>query len=191
MIRQRIAEAKTELSQAGRDDAYTTALIRERIGKLAGTAAIVRVGAPGRADLMAASMRSFKSSCSARAAFAEGVVPGGGKALLLCAQALETVETSSESAPGFRDLARALTEPMRVIAMNAGFEASPIVDRARRDPQVFDVVRRTWVDPWEGGIVDPLTVTQTALETSVSAVTSALAADVLVHRKNAPTAVEP
>jgi chaperonin GroEL (HSP60 family) len=80
---------------------------------------------------------------------------------------------------------------MRVIAVNAGFEASPIVDRARRDPHVFDVVRRTWVDPWAGGIVDPLTVTQAALETSVSAVTSALAADVLVHRKNAPTAVEP
>jgi chaperonin GroEL len=191
MIRQRIAEAKTELTHAGSDDAYTSALIRERIGKLAGTAAIVRVGAPGRAEQEDLKLRIEAAIRSARAAFAEGVVPGGGKALLLCAQALEAVETSGEAAPGFRALARALTEPMRVIAVNAGFEASPIVDRARRDPQVFDVVRRTWVDPWEGGIVDPLTVMQAALETSVSAVTSALAADVLVHRKNAATAVGP
>ena len=191
MIRQRIAEAKTELRHAGTDDAYTTALIRERIGKLAGTAAIVRVGAPGRAEQEDLKLRIEAAITSARAAFAEGVVPGGGKALLCCAQALETVETSGEAAPGLRALARALTEPMRVIAVNAGFEASPILDRARRDPHVFDVVRRTWVDPWEGGMVDPLTVTQTALETSVSAVTSALTADVLVHRKNAPTAVEP
>ena len=189
--RQRIAEAKTELRHADTHDDYTTALIRERIGKLAGTAAVVRVGAPNRAEQEDLKLRIEAAIKSARSASAEGVVPGGGKALLSCAQALETAETSGDAATGFRALARALTEPMRVIVVNAGFEASLILDRARRDPHVFDLVRQTWVDPWEGGIVDPLTVTQTALETSVSAVMTALTADVLVHRKNAPTAVEP
>jgi chaperonin GroEL len=190
-VRQRIASAKTELSTTDPHDEYVTALIRERIGKLAGTAAVVRIGGPTRAQQEDSKLRVRAAITSARAAFAEGVVPGGGKALLQCARALEDVEASTETMVGVRALARALAEPMRVIAANAGIEASPIVDRARREPFVFDVVRRTWVDPWESGIVDPLKVTQAALETSVSAVATALTADVLIHRKEAPIASDP
>jgi chaperonin GroEL len=121
----------------------------------------------------------------------EGVVPGGGKALLSCVRALDACEISGDEALGVRALARALASPMRAILSNAGLEPSPIVDRALRDDQVYDVVRQSWVDPWTAGIVDPLTVTLTALETSVSAITTALTADVLIHRKDAPTAVQP
>jgi chaperonin GroEL len=190
-VRDRIAEAKTELRQTDPQDEYTTALIRERIGKLAGTAAVVRVGAPGRAEQEYLKRRIQAAIASLRWALAEGVVPGGGKALLTCAQAMETAEPPDDQAPGVRALARALADPMRVIAMNAGFDASPILDRARGNRCVFDVVRRKWVDPWEGGIVDPLTVTLTALETSVSAVGSMFSAEVLVHRKDAPAVAGP
>jgi chaperonin GroEL len=191
LIRERIAEAKTELRHADPHDEYTTALIRERIGKLAGTAAVVRVGAPGRAEQEYLKLRIQSAIKSLRSALAEGVVPGGGKALLECARVMDTVEPNDDAVPGVRALARALTEPMRVIAMNAGFDASPILDRAGRDRRVFDVVCRRWVDPREGGIVDPLTVTQTALETSVSAMSSLFSAEVLVHRKNAPAVAGP
>jgi chaperonin GroEL len=128
---------------------------------------------------------------SARGALADGVVPGGGKALLSCAQVLETLEGRRTGAAAARALADALVEPMRTIAVNAGFEASLILDRARRDAHVFDVVRRAWVDPWQAGLLDPLPVVQVALETSVSAVLTAIAVDVLVHRKKAPTASAP
>jgi chaperonin GroEL len=128
---------------------------------------------------------------SARSALVDGVVPGGGKALLSCAIAVEAIDLSGEAADGARALAHALTEPMRVILANAGLEPSPILERARREPLVYDVLRQSWVDPWKGGIIDPWMVTQTALETSASAVMTALSADVLIHRKDAPTAVKP
>jgi chaperonin GroEL len=187
-IRQRIAEAKAEINPL-EDDAYTTNLIRERIGKLAGTAAIVRVGATTRAEQEDLKLRVEAAVRSARAALSDGVVPGGGAAFLACAAALDALEVSGEEAVGVNALTQALAEPMRAIATNAGFEAAPIVERARCERQVFDVVRQVWVDPWT--IVDPLTVVLTALETSVSMVATALTADVLVRRKNPPRAVEP
>jgi chaperonin GroEL len=191
VIRQRIASAKVELSHSDPGDDYTTALIRERIGKLAGTTAIVRVGAPGRAEQAELKQRIEAAVRSARSAFLEGVVPGGGKALLSCAEALDTVDVNGDGKAGFRALSRALTEPLRVIVTNAGLEVGLILDRTRRGPRVFDVVRQSWVDPWEDGLLDPLAVTQAALESSVSAVVTALAAEVLIHRKNAPIAERP
>ena len=85
----------------------------------------------------------------------------------------------------------AAAEPMRAIVANAGLQPAPIVQRARCERQVYDVVRREWVDLWTGGIVDPLPVAVAALETSVSAIATALTSDVLIHRANAPMAVEP
>ena len=80
---------------------------------------------------------------------------------------------------------------MRVIVANAGLEVGPVLERARSDRRVYDVLRREWVDPWSGGILDPLTVTRTALESSVSTVMTALTADVLIRRTWPPRAVEP
>jgi chaperonin GroEL len=191
IIRQRIAQAKVELSQVGTDDEYTSNLIRERIGKLAGTAAVIRVGSASRAEQEDVKLRIEAAIKSARSALIDGVVPGGGKALLACASALDALEIGGDAALGVRALAEALTEPMRAIVANAGLEPAPILDRAHRDRDVYDVVQQAWVDPWSGGIVDPLSVTLTALETSVSAVMTALTADVLIHRKDAPTSVRP
>jgi chaperonin GroEL len=189
-IRQRIAAAKAELNPAG-DDAYTTNLIRERIGKLAGTAAIIRVGAPSHAEQEALKLRIEAGVRSARWALSDGVVPGGGAALLACVPALESLELSGDEAVGVKTLAHALGEPMRVIVANAGLEVPPILEQARCDRRVYDVLRQAWVDPWSGGILDPLTVTRTALEAGVSTVMTALTADVLIRRTQPPRAVEP
>jgi len=191
-IRQRIAEVKAELGAVG-DDEYTARLIRERIGKLAGTAAIVRVGAPSHAEQEQLKLCIEAAVRSARSALSDGVVPGGGTALLACAPALchRLADLGDDEAFGVRALVQALAEPMRVILANAGLEAAPIVADAQCERRVFDVVHRAWVEPWSGGIVDPLTVVSTALETSVSTVTTALTADVLIHRANPPMALEP
>jgi chaperonin GroEL len=186
-IRERIAEVRAELARIPKADVFATAKVQERIGKLAGTSAIVRVGAPTVAEQAELKLRVEAAIRSARAALAHGVVPGGGAALLRCMPALETLEPDL----GARALASALVEPMRAIARNAGFEADVVVQRARGGHAVFDVVSRSWVDPWAQGLIDPLEVVRTALEVSVSSAAVALTTEVLVHRKDAPGTVEP
>jgi chaperonin GroEL len=192
-IRQRISEAKAELACVDAGDAYTARLIRERIGKLAGTTAIVRVGAPGHAEQEELKLRVEAAIRSARSALSDGVVPGGGSAFLACVPLLcrSVSDFEQDEAFGVEALASALGEPMRAIVSNAGFEASPIVARAHCERLVFDAVQGRWVDPWSGGILDPLNVVLAALETSVSTVATALTAEVLIHRANPPMSVEP
>jgi chaperonin GroEL len=196
-IRQRLTEVRAELHAVDKDDVYTTAKIQERIGKLAGTAVTIHVGAATKAEQQDLKLRIEAAVRSARAAVQEGVVPGGGAAMLACIPALEALQLSGDEAVGVAALAHALAEPMRVIARNAGLEAGPIVDHARRlglqrdGLQVFDVVRQAWVDPWSAGLVDPLSVALAALETSLSMARLALSAEVLVRRKNPPRAVNP
>ncbi|HEY1294817.1 MAG TPA: chaperonin GroEL, partial [Chloroflexota bacterium] len=168
-IRQRIAEARTELNGTQKSDVFTTTKIQERIGKLAGTSAIVRVGAPTIAEQAESKLRIEAAIRSARAALEEGVVAGGGGALLACVPTLLRLDVEPDEGVGVRALAQSLAEPMRSILSNAGFDAGPIVEQARGHARVYDVLRREWVDPWISGLVDPLSVVRTALETSVSA----------------------
>lgn len=193
-IRQRIGEAKNELKAVGDDD-YVRDKIKERIGKLAGAAAVIRVGAPTKVDRDELKFRIEAAVTSARSALQEGVVPGGGAAFLTCAPALEALalEARADEAVGIKALAEALAEPMRAIVENAGFDPSPIVHEARRRGPgwTFDVVRGEWVEARAGGLVDPLPVTLTALEASVSSATMALTTDVLVRHRKPSTAVNP
>jgi chaperonin GroEL len=191
-IRQRIAEARAELGTID-DDPYTSEKIKERIGKLAGTAALIRVGAPSKSEQEELKFRIEAAVRSARSALQDGVVPGGGAALLACIPALEALEVSGDELFGIKALVHALAEPMRAILGNAGLEVAPIVHEAldRGPGAVFDVLRREWVDPWRSGIVDPLAVALAALETSVSTAALALTSEVLVRRKNPPLSTTP
>jgi chaperonin GroEL len=190
-IRQRIAQARAELGSTPGTDQFTTSKIRERIGKLAGMTAIVRVGAPSTSEQSELKLRVEAAVRSARSALRDGVVAGGGAALLACRPALEAVSASGDQAVGLRALARALAAPMRVILANAGLEPDPVVARAAGSHQVYDVLRRRWVDPFADGLVDPLAVQLAALEASVSAAVQALTTEVLIHRQDAPTVVNP
>jgi chaperonin GroEL len=190
-IRERIAEVRAELAQISKADVFATSKVQERIGKLAGTSVIVRVGAPTAAAQTELKVRVEAAIRSARAALAHGVVPGGGAALMWCIPALDSMEADADERVGVQALANALAEPMRAIARNAGFEAEPIVCRARGGQQVFDVLERSWVDPWDRGLTDPLEVVRTALQVSVSSAAVALSTEVLIHRPDAPVSVEP
>ncbi len=184
-IRQRIREARAELSAA--DDDYTRGKLRERIGKLAGAVALLRVGAPIKREQEALKQRLEAAATTARLALAEGVVPGGGAALVWCAEALAqpAVALPSDEAMGVRALRMALVAPMAAIAGNAGLEPGPILCEAQRRGAgwTFDVVRCQWVQARTSGLVDPLAVIRAALEMSTSAAKLALTAEVLVRRK--------
>jgi chaperonin GroEL len=194
-IRRRVADARAELRTADQDDQHMLKRIRERIGKLSGTAAVILAGAPTSPERDELKLRIEAAVATARAAVEDGVVAGGGAALLACAPAVERAAELLEldEASGARALARALAEPMRAIADNAGLEPSHVLHEARcRGPErTFDVLREEWVDAWEAGLLDPLGVTRHALETGVSAAATALTADVLIHRKKPPTATKP
>src|SRR5439155_21708184 len=163
-IRQRISVARAELRAVPRDDVFTMTKIHERIGKLAGTAVTIHVGAPSKAEQQDLKLRIEAAVRSARSAVDEGVVPGGGAALLACVPALQAMEIGGDEAVGVAALVQALAEPLRTILRNAGLDAAPIVDHALHSGRehdglrVFDVLRREWVDPWGAGLVDPLSV---------------------------------
>lgn len=185
-IRRRIGEAKAELRAASSDD-DARRQIRERIGKLAGTAALIHVGAATESERVELRTRVEAAVTAAQAALRHGAVPGGGGALLVCVPALERLadDLRGDEALGVRLLARTLPAPMRAIAANAGIDASAIFNDARPPAPgwTFDVLRRQWVDAGESGILDPLSVVLAALEGSVSTAVMALPTDVLIRHK--------
>jgi chaperonin GroEL len=184
-ISERIAEVRAELSTTENDPPLRQKL-RERIGNLSGTSAILRIGAPMPAEQAELRLRIEAAVTAARLAVERGVVPGGGAALLACASRLESQECGGDQGVGFQILARALAEPMRAIVANAGFEAQRIVHeaRCRGSGWAFDVLQREWIDPRQGELVDPLAVTLAALEAAVSTAVLALSAEVLIHRSS-------
>jgi chaperonin GroEL len=194
-IRQRIGAAKAELRATPADEERARRSIRERIGKLAGTAAVIHVGAPTESARVEARARIEAAVTAAQAALRAGAVPGGGGALLACVPALERLAETlrGDEALGVRLLALALPAPMRAIAANAGVDPGALFAAALAyEPGwTFDALQRRWVDAWDGGIIDPLPVVLAALEGSVSAVVMALTTDVLVRHKRPETAKTP
>lgn len=194
-IRQRINEVKAEMRALPKDEESDRPLLQERIGKLAGAAAIIRVGAVTSSEQVELKLRVEAAVTAARAALRDGVVIGGGAALVACVPALERLKAglTGDEAFGVEVLARALSAPMRAIARNAGIDPKPLSDQARERGEnwTYDVIAREWVDGWESGIVDPLQVMLTVLETSVSAAMMALTTDVLVRHKKPKLAKTP
>ncbi|MFN8526153.1 MAG: chaperonin GroEL [Chloroflexota bacterium] len=192
-IRERISAAKHELSTV-MDDAYLREKVRERIGKLSGTGAVIRVGAASKSAQEELKLRVEAAVTAARHTLQDGVVAGGGSALVGCIPAVEALGLAGDAGYGAEALCHALGEPIRVIAANAGYPSSTVVhDARRRGPDwVFDVSVGEWVQAREAGVVDPLPVVAAALEAAVSLAMMIGTSEVVVHRvKNAPLSVEP
>jgi chaperonin GroEL len=151
---------------------YDREKLEERLAKLVGGVAVVRVGAPSEAELKSRKEAFEDAISAAKAAVAEGIVPGAGLTLLRAADALEKVEAQCEGdeRSGVRILRRALEAPARQIAMNSGVDAGVVVDRMRagKGNFGFDAARGTYVDLVEAGIIDPTKVVRIALENAVS-----------------------
>jgi len=186
-VRRRVAEARAELDRVG-DDRQARNMTYQRIGKLAGLGATIRIGAATELEREELLLRTEAGVTAARLALQEGVVPGGGAALVACAAALRNRCPAGDEGVATSILAHALAAPMRTLAHNAGVDdGGAIVEEARRrGPRwTFDVVRGAWVDAWQAGLVDPLAVVRTALEASVSAACIATTTGALIRTRQA------
>jgi chaperonin GroEL len=178
-IEARCAEIRRQIEDTTSD--YDREKLEERLAKLAGGVAVIRVGAPSEAEMKNRKDAFDDAIASTKAAVAEGIVPGGGLALLRVVDAVEREEAKCEGdeATGVRILRNALETPIRQIAENSGADAGVVVDRLRggSGSMGFDAARGEYVDLVEAGIIDPTKVVRTALENAVSVASVLLLAE--------------
>jgi chaperonin GroEL len=195
-IKGRIDEIRAEIDASTSD--YDREKLQERLAKLAGGVAIIRVGAATETELKEKKHRVEDALSATRAAVEEGIVPGGGVALINSIPALSTVSgLEGDSATGLKILRRALEEPMRMIATNAGLDGAVVIERVRslhaegKKTTGYDVIENGYVDMLEAGIIDPVKVTRSAVENAASIAamiltTAALVTDIPEPEKPMP-----
>ncbi len=169
-IEGRMAQIRREIEKATSD--YDKEKLEERLAKLAGGVAVIRVGAPSESEMKAKKDALDDAISATKAAVAEGIVPGGGLALIRCIDAVAKLEagTEGDERTGVLCLKRALESPTRQIAENSSVDGGVVVDRmlAAKGAMGFDASRKEYVDLYEAGIVDPTKVVRVALENAVS-----------------------
>jgi chaperonin GroEL len=166
----RIGQIRHELEKTTSD--YDREKLQERLAKLAGGVAVIRVGAPSEAEMKSKKEALDDAISATKAAVAEGIVPGGGLALLRCIEAVTEEEAKSEGdeRTGIQILKRALETPARQIAENSSVDSGVVVARmvSGKGAEGFDAARKQYVDLIEAGIIDPTKVVRIALENAVS-----------------------
>jgi len=169
-IEARIGQIRAQLAETTSE--FDKEKLQERLAKLAGGVAVIKVGAATETELKERKLRIEDALNSTRAAVEEGIVSGGGTALLNVYAAVEKMAESEEGdvATGIKIVLRALEEPVRQIANNAGLEGSIIVDRLKREEigVGFNAATGEWVNMMEAGVVDPAKVTRSALQNAAS-----------------------
>jgi chaperonin GroEL len=191
-VRQRIVYLRAQARMAEQD--AEKQLLQDRLGRLSGGTAILRVGGFTETEMKHREEVARRAITGLRLALQEGVVPGGGAALLACQAALLELEAeTTDEAYAYRILARALEEPMRVIAENAGFSADVILDRVQSSPAGYglDVRQEKILDMKTAGILDSTRVLNKALEVAVSGAALALTTDVIVHHSLPKESIQP
>jgi len=180
-IQGRVKQIRLRIEETTSD--YDREKLQERLAKLVGGVAIIKVGAATEIEMKEKKARVEDAMNATRAAVEEGIVPGGGVALLRCLPALDSLEGNEDVAAGVALVRRALEEPARQIATNAGFEGAVVVSRLKREtsPTVgFDAYREEYVDMIERGIIDPVKVVRCALENAASIAGLMLTTEALV-----------
>jgi chaperonin GroEL len=167
-IQGRINQIKTEIDNTDSD--WDKEKLQERLAKLAGGVALIRVGAATEVELKEKKHRIEDALSATRAAVEEGIVPGGGVTLIRAEESLDALKLQGDEATGARIVRSALSEPSRLIAHNAGHEGAVVVERIRaeKDAAGFDAAKGDWVDLMKAGIVDPAKVTRSALQNAAS-----------------------
>ncbi|MBE3559594.1 MAG: chaperonin GroEL [Ktedonobacteraceae bacterium] len=181
VIQARIRELRAQLAHAAND--YDREKLQQRLANLAGGVGVIKVGGATGIEIKERKLRVQDALAAVRVALEEGVVPGGGVALVMVQPALESVRTElPEEVAGVNALKRALEAPLRQIARNAGFESSVVVAKVRDQPFGFgfDALTGHYVDMFKAGIIDPARVTSTALQIAVSIAGLFLTTDTLV-----------
>ncbi len=199
-INARIRQIRAQIEEVTSD--YDREKLQERQAKLSGGVAVVKVGAATEVELKEKKHRVEDALSAARAALEEGIVPGGGVALLTIMNKIDTAGLEGDVLVGAQILKRALEEPIRQIAANAGLEGSVVVETVRRlqkeknDPDIgYDVVKEQYVNMIAAGIIDPAKVTRSAVENAASIAGMILTTEALVtdipEKKEAATSPMP
>ena len=169
-IAARVKQIRAAIAETTSD--YDREKLDERLAKLTGGVAVIRVGAPSEAEVKAKKEALDDAISSTRAAVEEGIVPGGGLALLRCVEPVEALAAKAEGdeRTGLTVLARALSAPTRAIAENSAVDPGVVVARMQGGEGAFgfDAAKGNWIDLIEAGIVDPTKVVRSALENAVS-----------------------
>ena len=182
----RIAQIKAQIEKT--DSNYDREKLQERLAKLSGGVAVIKVGASTETELKEKKHRYEDALSATRAAVEEGIVPGGGVTLMKAAKALESLKLEGDEATGVAIVKRALEEPLRQIAENAGLEGSVIVERVRGSKEGFglNAVTGQIEDMVKAGIVDPAKVTRSTIMNAASIAGLVLTTEALVVEKPEP-----
>ena len=162
--------------------------LQERLAKLSGGVAVIKVGAATETELKERKLRIEDALNATRAAVEEGIVSGGGTALVNVYNAVIAVDVTGDERTGVNIVLRALEEPIRTIAANAGQEGSVIVDRLKKEPIGigYNAATDEWVNMFEAGIVDPAKVTRSALQNAASVAAMFLTTEAVIADKPEP-----
>jgi chaperonin GroEL len=179
-IKNRISQIRVQIEDTTSD--YDREKLQERLAKLAGGVAVIQVGAATETEMKEKKHRIEDALSATRAAVEEGVVPGGGSTLLQIAPALDRLKESGDVATGIAMVRKALTEPVKQIANNAGVEGSVIVEKVAALPagHGYNALTGEFVDMVKSGIIDPAKVTRSALQNAASIAAMLLTTECLV-----------
>src|SRR5213082_3797354 len=180
-IEGRIKQIRVQIEETTSD--YDREKLQERLAKLAGGVAVIKVGAATETAMKEKKARVEDALNATRAAVEEGIVPGGGVALLRASEALDSLKLSGDEGTGVMIVRRALEEPIRMIVENAGLEASVVLEKVRAMVPItrgFDAETNEYVDMMQAGIIDPTKVERVALQNAASIASLLLTTEALV-----------
>jgi len=182
-IEGRIKQIRAQIEETTSD--YDREKLQERLAKLVGGVAVIRVGAATEVEMKEKKARVEDAMHATRAAVEEGIVPGGGVALLRAQSALDALKLEEEEAAGVRIVRQALVEPLRWIARNAGADGSVVLERVKEGKAAFgfNAQTETYEDLLKAGIIDPTKVVRTALQNAASVAGLLLTTEAMVAEK--------
>ena len=190
-IANRVAVIKSQIESTTSE--FDKEKLQERLAKLSGGVAVIKVGAATETELKEMKLRIEDALNATRAAVEEGIVSGGGTAFVSVLDAVAALELTGDEATGRNIVLRALEEPVRQIALNAGFEGSIIIDRLKNSEAGtgFNAATGEWVNMIEAGIIDPVKVTRSALQNAASVASLILTTEAVVANKPEPAPAAP
>jgi len=180
-IEGRVKQLRTQIDETTSD--YDREKLQERLAKLVGGVAQIKVGAATETEMKEKKARVEDAMHATKAAVEEGIVPGGGVALLRCVPALDKLKAEGDEQIGINIVKRALEEPLRLIAANAGHEGAVVVEKVKTHNNAnygFDAESESYGDLVEAGVIDPTKVTRTALQNAASIASLLLTTEALV-----------
>lgn len=186
LLSARVGQIKKQVEESTSD--YDKEKLQERLAKLSGGVAVIKVGAATETEMKEKKLRIEDALNATRAAVEEGIVPGGGSILVEIAKAMEDYTLEGEEGVGVEIVKKALLSPLRQIAENAGLDGGVVVEKVKTSEEGigFDAAKEVYVDMVKAGIIDPAKVTRSAIQNSASVSALLLTTEVVVANKKEP-----